>query len=68
MTKKDYEAIAKCLDANHAPLSLVLDFADMLAEDNERFNRRVFVAASTNNLAKIIDHDHYMLSVAHGKA
>lgn len=67
MTKKDYIKIAECLDANHAPLSLVLDFADMLAEDNSRFDKQKFVAASTNNLAKIIDHDHYMLNVAHGK-
>ena len=68
MTKKDYIKIAECLDANHAPLALVMDFADMLAEDNERFDKQRFVAASTNTLAKIIDHDNYLLNVAHGKA
>lgn len=50
MTKKDFIAIALVLDANQAPLALVQDFADMLEEQNERFNRSQFIRASTENL------------------
>lgn len=51
MTRKDFESIAHCLNANHAPLALVFDFADMLEEDNPRFDRARFVKASTLNTA-----------------
>ena len=47
MTKKDYEAIAEILDANVADLGIVFDFADMLEEDNPRFDRKRFIDAST---------------------
>jgi len=67
MTKKDFIAIAHTLDANLAPLSLVQDFADMLAETNPRFDKRLFVAASTIRLEKQMEHEKYMLDVAHGK-
>lgn len=52
MTKKDFEAIAHTLDANHAPLTLVQDFADMLKEDNPRFDRDTFIRAATHNIKK----------------
>jgi hypothetical protein len=48
MTRKDFEAIAHILDANIAEEGLVLDFADMLAEQNPRFDRARFIEASTN--------------------
>lgn len=48
MTRKDFEAIAAVLDANMASEGTVLDMADMLAEQNERFDRARFIAASTN--------------------
>lgn len=51
MTKKDYIQIAAVLNANQADLSLVLDMADMLGEDNERFDRERFVRASTELLS-----------------
>lgn len=50
--------IAETLNANHAPLDLVLDFADMIAEDekrdNVRFttNRNDFVKAATARLSE----------------
>lgn len=48
MTKQDFEAIAEILDANMAGEGIVLDFADMLAEQNPRFDRARFIDASTN--------------------
>lgn len=47
MSKRDFEAIAHTLNANMAPLELVLDFADMLEETNPRFDRSLFVQAAT---------------------
>lgn len=52
MTKKDFIAIAKVLDANHADLALVSDFADMCEETNPLFNRQMFVVAATENIRK----------------
>lgn len=69
MTRKNFEAIAHTLDANEAPLYLVLDFADMLEEQNERFDRARFVAASTGQLTDRLSHDTRMLDNAKkGKA
>lgn len=69
MTRKDFEEIAKTLDANFAPLSLVLDFANMLEETNPRFDRVRFVRASTNNIEKDLSIDSRMLARAlNGKA
>ena len=48
MTRKDFEAIAAVLDANMASEGIVLDMADMLKEQNERFDRARFIEASTN--------------------
>lgn len=62
MTRKHFEAIAHTLDANHAPLALVLDFADMLEEQNERFDRGRFVTASTKNLADALRRDSLALT------
>lgn len=67
MSRKDFEAIAKVLNANLTPLPTVLDMADMLAEGNERFDKRKFVEASTILLARQMEHEKYMLDVAHGK-
>lgn len=53
MTKKDFIAIAHTLNANVAPLALVQDFADMLAETNPLFNRQMFVKAATERLLDI---------------
>lgn len=64
MTKKDFIAIAGVLDANTAPLATVLDFADMLEEDNPRFDRATFVRASTRRLAGGIASDARMLDRA----
>lgn len=64
MTKKDFIAIAAVLGANHAPLSLVLDFADMLAETNPLFNRPLFVDAATGQLRKDLEADLRMLNQA----
>ena len=47
MTKQHFEAIAHTLDANVADMCLVLDFADMLEEQNDRFDRPRFVEAAT---------------------
>ena len=69
MTKKDFEAIAEVLNANAAPLSLVLDFADMCEESNPRFNRALFVQASTAKLEVALTTDRRMLARAqNGKA
>jgi hypothetical protein len=48
MTRKDFEAIADLLDANIADEAIVLDFADMLAEQNPRFDRVRFITRATN--------------------
>jgi hypothetical protein len=56
MSKKDYIAIAEVLNANHATLETVLDMADMLEDDNERFDRDRFVRASTGNLRDSAAH------------
>ena len=47
MTRKHFEAIAAVLNANHADISIVGDFADMCEEFNENFDRSRFVKAST---------------------
>lgn len=64
MTKKDFIAIAATLAANAAPLALVLDFADMLADSNPRFNRPLFVDAATGQLRKELESDLRMLNNA----
>jgi hypothetical protein len=68
MTRRDFEAIAHVLDANVSPLSLVSDFADLLEEENPRFDRKRFVQASTNRLREIQEHEARMLSLAVGEA
>lgn len=50
VSRADFIDIAAVLDANRAPLELVQDFADMLENKNERFNRAAFIAASTENV------------------
>lgn len=67
MTRKHFEAIAHTLNANLAPLELVLDMADTLAEYNSLFDRERFVKASTLELSK--QHDYYSNTLAkiHGK-
>jgi hypothetical protein len=57
MTKQHFEEIANVLNANVAPLSLVEDFADMLSEQNERFDRTRFIKASTYALVESLDRD-----------
>lgn len=52
MTRKHFIAIAATLDANRAPLALVQDFADMLEEQNERFDRPRFIEAATINIRR----------------
>lgn len=47
MTRKHFEAIAKVLNANMASHELVEDFADMLEQENPRFDRDRFVDASS---------------------
>jgi hypothetical protein len=54
MTRKDFEAIAHVLDANHADIGIVLDFAMMLEEQNPRFDTGLFVKAATHHLLKDI--------------
>jgi hypothetical protein len=61
MTRKDFEAIAHVLDANHAPLALVMDFSDMLEESNPRFDRPRFVAAATKELSEDLARTERML-------
>lgn len=62
MTKKHFEAIAHTLDANYAPLELVLDFADMCAEMSDRFSKARFVEAATKNLKSKMDYDARVLA------
>jgi hypothetical protein len=64
MRKQDYIAIAKVLDANRAPVALVQDMADTFEEGNPRFNRALFVQASTNNLMVDMAHDKRLLDSA----
>jgi hypothetical protein len=64
MTKRDFIAIAKVLDANFAPLAIVSDFADMCEETNERFDRQKFVIASTQNLRVQQEHEARILANA----
>lgn len=51
-TKQHFVKVATLLDANHASLEIVQDFADLFGEDNERFDRVRFVEASTLNIRK----------------
>jgi hypothetical protein len=62
MSKRDFIAIAHVLNANMAPLELVSDFADMLEEDNDLFDRQKFVVASTLNLRAQQEHEARMLA------
>lgn len=64
MTKKDFIAIAAVLSANNSPLHTVLDMADMLEDSNPRFDRGLFVEASTGNLRKSLESDLRMLNKA----
>lgn len=64
MTKKDYIAIAEVLNANRADMPLVLDMADMLSEDNARFDRSRFVEASTIEWRKVQAHALHALKTA----
>ncbi len=45
MTRKDFVAIAKVLDASGADRALCERMADMLANTNPRFKREVFLRA-----------------------
>ena len=67
MTRKDFEAIAHTLNANTAPLELVLDFADMLEESNPRFDRARFVEAATKKLRPNLDYDRRLLDLETGQ-
>lgn len=62
MTRKHFEAIAATLNANVAPLNLVLDFADMLEEENDRFDRGRFVVAATLELSERLNYDRKVLT------
>lgn len=64
MTRKNYIAIAEVLDANRAPLALVQDMADLLEEDNPRFDRDRFIAASTKMLYNILNLDKSIIDKA----
>jgi hypothetical protein len=64
MTKQHFEAIAHVLDANVTPLPIVLDFADMLEEQNERFDRARFIDASTIKLLDSHSRTVRMLDIA----
>lgn len=50
MTRKDFEAIAEVLNANHASFAIVSDMADMLEETNPRFDRGLFFKAATSEI------------------
>lgn len=63
-TKRYYVKVAHTLNANHASLAIVLDFADMFEEDDERFDRAAFVQAATGNLRDDLTRELYMLSHA----
>lgn len=63
MTRKDFEAIARILDANTADYCIVADFADFLSEENPRFDRERFVEASTQELRKTLSHTARMLDL-----
>ncbi len=51
MTKRGYIAIAHVLNVNHASLEIVQDMADMLGEDNPRFDRTRFMDAACIEIA-----------------
>ncbi len=53
--------VAECLSANHAPLTMVQDFADMFAEVNPRFNRPLFIQASTREIRKDAEQERRAL-------
>lgn len=63
MTKKHFEAIAHTLNANFAPMALVLDFADMCEEMSDRFDRQMFVLASTRNLIRVCESEARILAI-----
>lgn len=60
-TKQHYKAIAHILDANHTDLCVVSDFADYFEEDNERFDRTLFIRAATEQAIKDMRHQERML-------
>ena len=49
-SKRHYEAVAKVIDnminGNSSPDNIIDDFAEMFAEDNERFDRARFEKAA----------------------
>lgn len=45
MTRKDYIKIAAIIKARGADVDLANDFADLLEDDNERFDRERFLTA-----------------------
>mgnify|MGYP006193456685 FL=1 len=61
MNQQEVDAIAHTLDANEAPLALVLDFADMLEESVNDFSRKAFVRSATLRLDKSLATDIRML-------
>lgn len=63
MTKKHFEAIAHTLNANFASMALVLDFADMCEEMSDRFDRQMFVLASTRNLIRVCESEARILAI-----
>lgn len=67
MTKKDYIAIAAVLNANLANDALVADMADMLEEDNPRFDRERFMRASTDALLERTRHNERMILRGRGE-
>lgn len=66
MTRKHFEAIAHTLNANAAPLALVEDMADTLAETNPRFDRARFIEASTKRLLDLQTYEADRLAKIHG--
>ena len=65
MTKKHFIAIAATLNANRAPLALVEDMADTLAETNDLFDRERFIQASTVALLDITTYEAKRLTTLH---
>ena len=45
MTRKDYEAIAKALRAAGTVTDAISNIADVMAQDNPRFDRKRFIGA-----------------------
>lgn len=64
MSRAHFEAIAHVLDANHADLSLVQDFADMCEESNPLFDRMRFIKAATKWYDAHLEHEAHMLERA----